>query len=149
MNTLGLSVSVRIELIACYRKYFLLQYIQVCQYMLCKADHAYLTYLMLQRQLSHLNGRKLTTDKFMPVIFSVSRNQIRSHVTTDGQSAPLTWNKAHIWGLRSDLCYCQTVCRLPDVGTLSDERTGPSLPRVTVSSNKSVVSMYNLHFTWY
>jgi hypothetical protein len=23
------------------------------------ADHAYLTYLMLQRQLSHLNGRKL------------------------------------------------------------------------------------------
>jgi hypothetical protein len=30
-----------------------------CQCRLCKADHAYLTYLMLQRQLSHLNGRKL------------------------------------------------------------------------------------------
>jgi hypothetical protein len=31
----------------------------LCQYRLCKEDHAYLTYLMLQRQLSHLNGRKL------------------------------------------------------------------------------------------
>jgi hypothetical protein len=26
---------------------------------ICKADHVYLTYLMLQRQLSHLKGRKL------------------------------------------------------------------------------------------
>jgi hypothetical protein len=35
-------------------------YIQVlCQYRLCKADHAYLTCLMLQRQLSHMNRRKL------------------------------------------------------------------------------------------
>jgi hypothetical protein len=30
-----------------------------CHSRLCKADHAYLVYLMLQRQLSHLNGRKL------------------------------------------------------------------------------------------
>jgi hypothetical protein len=29
------------------------------QYRLCKAEYAYLTYLMLQRQLSHLNGSKL------------------------------------------------------------------------------------------
>jgi hypothetical protein len=37
-----------------------LHYTQVlCQYRLYRADHAYLTYLMLQRQLSHLNGRKL------------------------------------------------------------------------------------------
>jgi hypothetical protein len=40
--------------------YFFLHYTQVlCQYRLYGADHAYLTYLMLQRQLSHLNGRKL------------------------------------------------------------------------------------------
>jgi hypothetical protein len=32
-------------------------------------------------------------------------------------------------------------------GALSDERTGLSFATVTVSSNKSVVSMYNLHFT--
>jgi hypothetical protein len=38
-------------------------------YSLCKADHAYLTYLMLQRQLSHLNGRNLTSAKFKPLIF--------------------------------------------------------------------------------
>jgi hypothetical protein len=34
-------------------------------------------------------------------------------------------------------------------GALSDERTGMSFASVTVSSNKSVVSMYNLHFTYY
>jgi hypothetical protein len=31
------------------------------------------------------------------------------YVTTDDQSASLTWNKAHIWGLRPDLYYCMTV----------------------------------------
>jgi hypothetical protein len=30
----------------------------------CNGDHAYLTYLMLQRQLSHLNGRKLDHRQF-------------------------------------------------------------------------------------
>jgi hypothetical protein len=55
MNMLGLSSSVRTALIT-----LLLHYAQVlCQYRLCSADHAYLTYLTLQRQLSHLNGRKL------------------------------------------------------------------------------------------
>jgi hypothetical protein len=34
-------------------------------------------------------------------------------------------------------------------GALSDERTGLSFARVTISSNKYVVSMYNLHFTCY
>jgi hypothetical protein len=34
-------------------------------------------------------------------------------------------------------------------GTLSEERMGMSFARVTVSNNKSVVSMYNLHFTSY
>jgi hypothetical protein len=53
-------LNVRIAPIACYWKFFLLHYVQVfCQSRLCKADHVYLTYLMLQRQLSHLNGRKL------------------------------------------------------------------------------------------
>jgi hypothetical protein len=32
-----------------------------------------------------------------------------SHVTTDGQSANLSWNKAPIWGLRSDFYYCLTI----------------------------------------
>jgi hypothetical protein len=55
MNTLGLSSSVRIAHIASYWKCFLLYYIQIlCQHRLWKADHACLTYLMLQRQISHL-----------------------------------------------------------------------------------------------
>jgi hypothetical protein len=56
MNILGLSSRVRIAHIARYGIIFT----QVlCQSRLCKADHACLTYLMLQRQLSHLNGRKI------------------------------------------------------------------------------------------
>jgi hypothetical protein len=48
-----------------------------------------------------------------------------SYVTTDGQSASLSWNKASIWGLRPDFYCCQTVAGLM-WGTLSDERTGLS-----------------------
>jgi hypothetical protein len=32
-----------------------------------------------------------------------------SYVTTDGQPASLSWNKAPFWGLRPDLYYCLTV----------------------------------------
>jgi hypothetical protein len=60
MNILGLLSSVCIVHISCYWKFRLLQCIQaLCQSRLCKPDHAYLTYLVLQRQLSHLNGCKL------------------------------------------------------------------------------------------
>jgi hypothetical protein len=60
MNTFGLSSNVPIAHVACCRKVLLLHYTQVlCQCRLYRADHAYLTYLLLQRQLSYLNGRKL------------------------------------------------------------------------------------------
>jgi hypothetical protein len=72
-------------------------------------------------------------------------SQSQSYITTDGQSASLSWNKAPIWGLRQDLYYCRTAAGFLMWGALSDERTGLSLSKVTVSSNKSVVSMYNLH----
>jgi hypothetical protein len=52
--------------------------------------------------------------------------QSQSYITTDGQSASLSWNKAPIWGLRSDLCYCQPVAGLFMWDALSDERTGLS-----------------------
>jgi hypothetical protein len=43
INLLGLSPSVRIAHIACYRKFSLLHYVQILrQYRLCKADHDYL-----------------------------------------------------------------------------------------------------------
>jgi hypothetical protein len=49
-----------------------------------------------------------------------------SYVTTDGQPASLSWNKAPIWGLRPDLYHCLTVVGLLIWGALSDERTGLS-----------------------
>jgi hypothetical protein len=78
---------------------------------------------------------------------AVYQSQSRSYVTTDGQSSSLSWNKAPTWGSRPYLPYCQRVAGLLMWGALSDERTGLSFVRVTVSSNKSVVSLYNLHFT--
>jgi hypothetical protein len=47
-----------------------------------------------------------------------------SYVTTDGQPASLSWNKAPIWVLRPDLDYCLTVTGLLLWGAVSDERTG-------------------------
>jgi hypothetical protein len=57
---------------------------------------------------------------------SLKSSQVESYVTTDGQSASLSWNKAPIWGLRPDFYYCQTVAGLLMWGALSDERTGLS-----------------------
>jgi hypothetical protein len=54
-------------------------------------------------------------------------SESESYVTTDGQSASLSWNKAHIWGLRPEFYYCQTSASLLTWGAHSDERTGLSL----------------------
>jgi hypothetical protein len=51
---------------------------------------------------------------------------VESYITTDSQSASVSWNKAPIWGLRPDFYYCQTVAGLLMWGALSDERTGLS-----------------------
>jgi hypothetical protein len=61
MNMLGLSSSVYLAHTACYWKFILLNYTQVlCQHRLCKADHAYVKYLMLQRRSTvYSNGSKL------------------------------------------------------------------------------------------
>jgi hypothetical protein len=80
---------------------------------------------------------------------NVSNSQSQSYVMTDGQSASLSWNKSPIWDVRPDLFYCQTMPGLLMWGALSDERNGLSFARVTVSSNKSVVSMNNLYFACY
>jgi hypothetical protein len=50
--------------------------------------------------------------------------QSQSYVTTDGQSASLSWCQAPIWGLRPNFYYCQAVTDLLTWGALSDERTG-------------------------
>jgi hypothetical protein len=49
-----------------------------------------------------------------------------SYITTDDQSASLSWNKAPIWGLRPDFYYRQTIVGLLISRALSDERSGLS-----------------------
>jgi hypothetical protein len=39
-----------------------------------------------------------------------------SYVTTDGQPASLSWNKAPFWDLRPDLYYCLDSCGFVDLG---------------------------------
>jgi hypothetical protein len=53
-------------------------------------------------------------------------SRVESYVTTDGQSARLSSNKAPIRGLRPDFYYCQTVAGLLMWSAFSDERTGLS-----------------------
>jgi hypothetical protein len=57
---------------------------------------------------------------------SESESETESYITTDSQSASLSWNKAPIWGLRPDFNYCLTVAGLLTWGVLSDKRTGLS-----------------------
>jgi hypothetical protein len=60
-----------------------------------------------------------------------------TYITTDGQSASLSWNKAPIWGLRPDFCYCQTVAGLMTWGALSEKRTGLSFTIVSCPRQRS------------
>jgi hypothetical protein len=77
--------------------------------------------------------------------FELTATRIDSHVTTGGQSASLSWNKAPIWGLRSDFYYCQTVANLLIWDTLSDERTGLSF---TISDVPRQRSHSRLRVSW-
>jgi hypothetical protein len=53
-----------------------------------------------------------------------------SYVTTDGQSASLSWNKEPFWGVRPDFYSCLTVAGLLIWDVLSDERMGLSVSRI-------------------
>jgi hypothetical protein len=61
--------------------------------------------------------------------FSSFISQSQSYVTTDGQSASLSWYKAPMWGLRPDLYFCQTAAGLLIWGTLSNGRMGLAFAR--------------------
>jgi hypothetical protein len=66
------------------------------------------------------------TSLSLSLLLSLSESQSQSYVTTDGQSASLSWNKGPIWGLWPDLYFRMTVAGLLKWGTLSDERMGLS-----------------------
>jgi hypothetical protein len=68
----------------------------------------------------------LTTRRATVKVFDASSTResfllgrVESYVTTDGQSASVSWNKAPIWGLRPDIYYCHKVVGLMMRGSLS------------------------------
>jgi hypothetical protein len=70
---------------------------------------------------------------------------VESFVTTAGQSASLSWNKAPIWGLRPDFHYRQTVEGLLILGVLSDERTGLSF---IIATDRRQRSHFRVWVSW-
>jgi hypothetical protein len=82
--------------------------------------------------------RRVTVEVFDPASTRVTTGlKSQSYVTTDGQPASLSWNKAPIWGLRPDLEYSLTVAGLLIWGALSDERTGLSFAIATGPRQRS------------
>jgi hypothetical protein len=61
---------------------------------------------------------------------SESESDCESYVTTDSQSASLSWNEAPIWGLRPDIYVFDNYGPVL-VGVLSHERTGLSFVYAT------------------
>jgi hypothetical protein len=49
-------------------------------------------------------------------LIPLAESESKSYVTTDSQSASLSWNKAPIWGLRPDVLLLSDSCRFVDVG---------------------------------
>jgi hypothetical protein len=68
------------------------------------------------------SSQRLNPSSSLTAIESESDSDSESHVTTNGQSASLSWCQAPIWDLQSDLYYLQTVACLLMWGALSDER---------------------------
>jgi hypothetical protein len=66
-----------------------------------------------------------------------SCTESESYVTTDGQPASLSWNKAPFCGLWPNLYCCLTVAGLLMLGALSDERTGLSFAIATGPRQRS------------
>jgi hypothetical protein len=69
------------------------------------------------------HSRSRSTTQFA---FWFDESESESSVTTDGQSASLSWCQAPIWDLQLDFYYCQTFAGLLTWGALSYERMGLS-----------------------
>jgi hypothetical protein len=96
-------------------------------------DMSLYKYLFFYTELTNfsLNNCRLLVEESLPLarlalrvcssLRVVIESESQSYITTYGQSASLSWNKAPIWGLRTDFYYCQTFAGLLMWGTLSDE----------------------------
>jgi hypothetical protein len=67
--------------------------------------------LRLLQRLAELRWRYSTPPPHGRV-FTLLSTTLKSYITTDGQSASVSSNKAPIWGLRPDFYYCQKVAAL-------------------------------------
>jgi hypothetical protein len=72
---------------------------------------------------------------WMAAPFQLRILRVEFYVTTDGQSASLSWNKAPIWDLRPDFYYCQL--RVCWCGALSEGRAGLSFTIATGPRQRS------------
>jgi hypothetical protein len=76
--------------------------------------------------LAFLLSFAFTSEFLAPTLNPLPLSESESYVTTDSQSATLSWNKVPIWGLRPDINYCLIITVLFLWGALSHERTGLS-----------------------
>jgi hypothetical protein len=92
----------------------------------------------LSPDMSTSNSSSTSGHTTVPLKFrnSIAARERESYITTDGQSASLSWCQAPIWGLRPDFYYCQKIAGLLMWGALSDERTGLSF------------TMYNVQYVY-
>jgi hypothetical protein len=95
-----------------------------------------------RRPNSTLNSWTCLHDIILSTIFPESD----SYITTDGQSASLSWTKAPIWGLRPDFYCRQTVAGLLMWGTLFEERTGMSFTIAAGPRQRSHFRVRNFPF---
>jgi hypothetical protein len=91
-----------------------------------------------------LNHLRLPSPELNQILDN-SLKRVESYVTTDGQSASLSLNKAPTLGLRPDFYYCQTVAGLFMWGALSDERTGLSF---TTAAGPRQRSHFGVRVPW-
>jgi hypothetical protein len=75
----------------------------------------------------------------------LTESESESYITTDGQSASLSWNKAPISCLKPDFYYWQTVAGLLMWGALSDERTVLSF---TIAAGPRQRSHFRVQVPW-
>jgi hypothetical protein len=121
-NTLKITVTITLQLFSCL------------------LDSLRLTASQLRLNVSHII-------QLVHKLLSVLSLSVMLRPTV--QSTSLSWNKAPIWDLRPDFCYCQTVAvaGLFMWGALSDERTSLSFT-IAAGPRQSSHSRVRVPWDW-
>jgi hypothetical protein len=103
---------------------------------ICDNYKTFINLHTVQITTAHTVSSQSVMSSLVVACWWIVRREWVSYITTDGQSASLSWCQAPIWGLRPDFYYCQTIAVLFMWGALSDERTGLSF------------TMYNVQYVY-